>query len=86
MAENAPFRSREIGVLNACYWAHSVVPNGHYLTSGRQQSAAARRLIERGMLTLADQQPAPTLPDCIVVYLTQENWAVVQSARGLAND
>lgn len=70
-------RSREIGVLQACLHARTLVPNGHYLTSGRQQTAAANRLIERGMLTKAEQQLTPPMPDSIVVYLTQENWDAV---------
>lgn len=74
------FRPRELSVLNACYQAHALVPGGNYLTSGRQQTAAARRLIERKMLSLAESQPVPLLPDCIVVYLTQENWDTARAA------
>lgn len=70
-------KPREIGVLRWCLQAREIVPNGHYLTSGTQQTAAANRLIDRGLLTKADDQPFPPLPDTVVVYLTQENWAGV---------
>lgn len=73
-------KPREISVLGYCLRARTVVPNGLYLTSGRQQTAAANRLIERGMLTKVDSQPVPPLPDSIVVYLTEENWKAVQDA------
>lgn len=78
--EQTGLRPREIGVLKDCLYARTIVPNGQYLTSGRQQTAAAERLIERGMLTKAAEQPAPTLPGHIVVYLTQENWDAVHKA------
>lgn len=73
-------KPREIGVLRNCLHARTLVSNGHYLTSGRQQTAAANRLIERGMLTKADDQPVPPLPDSVVVYLTEENWKAVGDA------
>lgn len=81
---SAAFGPREIGVLNACYHACTLVPNRHYLTSGIQQTAAAKRLIERGMLTLAEEQ-MPMLGGLIVVFLTDENWAAVQAAVQAAN-
>jgi hypothetical protein len=79
MTPAKPFRPREISVLNACYKAHERVDGGNYLTSGRQETAAAKRLIDRGMLTLAKEQ-MPMLRNSIVVYLTQENWDAVRDA------
>jgi hypothetical protein len=78
--EDTGLRPREQGVLRDCIHARRLVENGHYLTSGRQQTAAAHRLVEKGMLTKAEAQPAPTLPDSIVVFLTPENWQAVQDA------
>lgn len=71
-------RSREISVLRNCLHALSLVPGGHYLTSGRQQTAAAERLVERGMLSMAVDQPVPIMRDCVVVFLTDKNWQAVR--------
>lgn len=79
------FTDRETSVLAACFRSHQLVPGGNYLTSGRQQTAAARRLIEREMLTLADSQPVPPFPDSVVVFLTQENWDAVRAASQAAS-
>lgn len=77
------FTRQEWSTIRACFESHRHVPGGAYLTSGKYQTKGANSLIERGLLTKSESQPSPTLPDCIVVSLTQQNWddirAIIES-------
>jgi hypothetical protein len=65
-------------LLRTAVWAWSQVPNGNYLVGHKREVFAAERLIDRGFLTRAEKQPAPPVPDWLVIVMTPDNHAALR--------
>lgn len=66
-------------LIRDCMWARSQVANGHFLPAARWRRAA-EKLIERGFLTKAPEQPIPSHGWAPVVFISDENIATYNSA------
>lgn len=67
-------RKFEWNLIRDAMHARRYVSNGHFLpTPCKANVNAAARLVERGYITMVENQFSPPQPDWIVVVMTQAN-------------
>jgi hypothetical protein len=74
------FRPRELAVLNACLYSRQI-GIADYLTADHERKSA-ERMIARGFLTKSAAKLSPGIGEWLVVTLTDDNVAAINSALG----
>ena len=74
-ADAAGLNKMDSSVIRWALWARTMVPNGHFLTTERQQKAAAR-MVERGFIS----DTGLRLFGYMIIKITPENHAALSEA------